>query len=31
MKDFMLREGIIPKSIMLKLLREAINVFSKNS
>lgn len=30
MKDFLLKEGIVPKAIMIKLLKDSIAVFSKH-
>lgn len=29
MKEFLLREGIVPKATMIKLLKDSINVFKK--
>jgi serine/threonine-protein phosphatase 2B catalytic subunit len=29
MKDFIMKEGIIPKPVLLKLLKDSINIFSK--
>lgn len=29
MKDFIMKEGIIPKAVLLKLLKDSINIFSK--